>query len=174
MTRWQRHTDPLLVPYNVPPLAQDQEEQFWEYWTSKPSTVSLAGEMDGRLIAHVLLRAVDLHASSADLGISMDPACIGAGIGTKLLQLTRTYAGQELGIRTITLDVAAWNRRALRAYEKAGFQEIGRRWVQWDTPVDLRALLAQAGNEWLAEFVRIDTGYTIVEVRMCAQETRSI
>ena len=174
MTRWQRHTDPLLVPYNVPLLGADQEEQFWEYWTSKPATVSLAGEMDGRFIAHVLLRALDLHASCADLGISMDPAHIGAGIGTKLLCLTRSYAAQVLGIRTITLDVAGWNRRARRAYEKAGFREVERRWVQWDTPVDLRALLAQPGNEWLTEFVRIDTGYTIVEVRMCAQETRSI
>lgn len=174
MQSWQRHTDPLFVPYNVPELSSDQEETFWRYWTGKPETISLAGVMDGRFIAHILLREHDARERSADLGISLDPAYIGRGLGTELLLLTREFAFEEYGIERITLDVAAWNVRALRAYEKAGFVEVERRWMDWDTPVDFRALLDRPGNEWLWEHVRIDTGYTIVLVRMCAQKTRSI
>ncbi|GAC1651588.1 MAG: hypothetical protein NVS9B12_00020 [Vulcanimicrobiaceae bacterium] len=174
MQRWQRHTDPLLVPYNVPALSAQQEEQFWAYWTGKPATILLAGECDGRFVAHILLRDHRAQERSAELGIAMDPAFIEMGIGTQLLRLTREYALETLGIERITLEVAGWNRRALRAYEKAGFVETERVWNAWDTPVDFRAILADPQNEWLREYVRIDTGYTIVLVRMCAQKTRSL
>jgi len=174
MQSWQRHTDPLFVPYNVPVLSEDQEETFWRYWTEKPGTISLAGVLDGRFIAHILLRDHDPQAACADLGISLDPGFIGQGLGTELLLLTRDFAYQSLGIERITLDVAAWNQRAIRAYVKAGFRETGRRWIDWDTPVDFRALLQGPENQWLWEHVRIDTGYTIVLVRMCAQKTRSL
>lgn len=174
MQAWQRHADPLFAPYNVPVLTDDQQAAFWEYWTGKPDTVSLAGEIDGRFIAHILLRGCDRNAATADLGISMDPAFVGRGIGTQLLQLTRSYAATQLGIYTITLEVAGWNRRALRAYQKAGFVETGRVWMPWDTPVDFRALLADPAHEWLKPFVRIDMGYTIVLVQMCAQNSRSL
>ena len=174
MQSWQRHTDPLFVPYNVPQLSVDQEESFWRYWTEKPATISLAGVMDGRFIAHILLRDHDRHERSADLGISLDPAYIGRGLGTQLLLLTREFALLTYGIERITLDVAAWNVRALRAYEKAGFVETGRRWIDWDTPVDFKTLLGEPENGWLWEHVRIDTGYTIVLVRMCAEKTRSL
>jgi len=174
MQSWQRHTDPLFVPYNVPVLSGDQEETFWRYWTEKPKTISLAGVVDGRFIAHILLRDHDPVAGCADLGISLDPGFIGKGLGTELLRLTRDFAYETLGIERITLDVAAWNKRAIRAYVKAGFVETGRRWIDWDTPVDFRTLLEGPGNEWLWEHVRIDTGYTIVLVRMCAQKTRSV
>jgi len=174
MQSWQRHTDPLFVPYNVPALRADQEERFWRYWTEKPATISLAGVMDGRFIAHILLRDHNPPADSADLGISIDPAYIGRGLGTELLILTREFALEKYGIERITLEVAAWNARALRAYTKAGFVEVERRWIDWDTPVDFRALLEKPENEWLQEHVRIDTGYTIVLVRMCAQKTRSL
>ena len=174
MQSWQRHTDPLFVPYNVPALSGEQEEAFWRYWTHKPATISLAGVMDGRFVAHILLRDHDAQAGSADLGISLDPAYIGQGIGTQLLRLTREYAFDTYAIARITLDVASWNQRAIRAYEKAGFVELERRWIDWDTPVDFRTLLDGPGNEWLREHVRIDTGYTIVLVRMCAEKIRSL
>ncbi len=174
MRRWQRHSDPLFVPYNVPQLSREQEREFWNYWTSKPATVSLAAELDSRIVAHILLRDYSEQAASADLGISMDPAYIGRGIGTQILRLVREYAQSELGIQTLTLEVAGWNLRAICAYRKAGFDEVDRRWMDWDTPVDFRALLSEPGNGWLAEFVRIDTGYTIVLVRMRTQKTRSL
>ncbi|MDQ6931361.1 MAG: GNAT family N-acetyltransferase [Candidatus Eremiobacteraeota bacterium] len=174
MQAWQRHTDPLLTPYNVPVLADAQQAVFWDFWTGKAATVSLAGELEGRFIAHILLRDYDADFGSADLGISMDPAFVGQGLGTQFLRLTRRYAATELGIQKITLEVAGWNLRALRAYEKAGFVETGRVWMPWDTPVDFQALLADPARAWLKPFVRIDTGYTIVLVRMCAQNSRSI
>ena len=174
MQQWQPHTDPLLKPYDMPRLSGEQHEQFWEYWTGKPATISLVGELNSRCIAHILLRDHCEAQASADLGIALDPAYLDRGLGTELLRLTRAYAAQTLGIEKITLEVAGWNRRALAAYAKAGFEEIDRRWIQWDTPVDVRALLCKPGNEWLHAFVRIDTGYTIVLVRMCAQKTRRI
>lgn len=174
MRQWERHADPLFQTYNVPRLTPEQQETFWRYWTGKPGTVSLAGEFEGRFIAHILLRDLDPEAKTADLGISLDPAYVGQGLGTELLRLTQRFALQSFGLNQLTLDVFAYNRRALRAYLSAGFEEIDRRWIQSETPVDFRALLQMPENAWMREFVRIDSGYMMVLVRMSAQTKKAL
>jgi RimJ/RimL family protein N-acetyltransferase len=37
------------------------------------------------------------------------------------------YAFSVLGLHNVMLDVAGYNERAIRAYRRAGFREIGRR-----------------------------------------------
>ncbi|MDP9017904.1 MAG: GNAT family N-acetyltransferase [Candidatus Eremiobacteraeota bacterium] len=168
MQKWQRHTDPLFTPYNVPVLTPEREETFWQYWASRPATISLGGFLGDRFIAHMLLRDYDPQAGTADLGISLDPAYLGQGLGTVLLRLMRKLARETYGIEEITLEVAGYNERAMRAYRAAGFVETGRRWMSWDTPIDFRALLAMPEHRGLGEFVRVDNGYMIVLVRMSA------
>ena len=166
MQRWTRHTDPLFATYNVPKLTSEQSRAFFDR-IAGPDTISFGGESAGRLVAHIVLRHIDPAAASAELGIAMDPAWTGRGIGTQLLRLTLAEAARR-GLRRIELDVASYNERAMRAYRKAGFRETGRRWLSYETPVDFRALLAEPANAWLAPHVRIDTGYMISLVHMCA------
>ena len=166
MQGWARHTDQLFATYNVPKLTGAQSRAFFER-IAGPGTISFAGEAGGLLVAHIVLRHVDPAAGYADLGIAMDPAWTGRGLGTSLLRLTLAEAAR-LGLTRIELDVASYNERAMRAYRKAGFRETGRRWMRYETPVNFRALLAEPGNAWLADHVRIDTGYMISLVHMCA------
>ena len=174
MAAWGRYDDPLFTPYNIPKMSGEQQEAFWRYWVLRPKTIALAGEADGRFIAHILLRDHDPAAGSADLGISMDAALVGQGLGTKLLQRLRTYAQTEHGIRLITLDVAGYNLRAIGAYKRAGFIEDARRFVSFDTSIDFAALLENAHYDWLRPFVRrsetIGGGYMIELVRMYAEQ----
>ena len=166
MQRWARHTDPLFATYNVPKLSAAQSRAFFER-IAGPGTISFAGETGGHMAAHIVLRHVDLAGGSADLGIAMDPAWTGRGLGTEFLRLTLAEAALR-GLARVELDVASYNERAMRAYRKAGFRETERRWMRYETPVDFRALLADPANAWLAAHVRIDTGYMISLVHMCA------
>lgn len=167
MERWARHREPLFEAYNVPPMDEQRRRGFFERF-AEGDTISLAGEAQGRLVAHIVLRQGGQAAGTADLGVSMDPAWMGRGIGTELLRLTLRAAGARYGLRWVELDVASYNERALRAYVKAGFSETGRRWVSYETPLDLQALAADPSHEWLREHVRIDSGYMISLVHMRA------
>ena len=49
----------------------------------------------------------------------------GRGFGTDALNLLLAFAFAELNLRRVTLGVFAYNRRAVRLYERAGFQMEG-------------------------------------------------
>lgn len=69
---------------------------------------------------------------TAEFGISIgEPAERGRGFGTEAVRLILDYAFSVLNVHNVWLDTPAYNAAALRAYEKAGFREIGRRRGAW-------------------------------------------
>jgi diamine N-acetyltransferase len=65
---------------------------------------------------------------TAEFGITIgDKADRGQGLGTEATKLLLDYAFTVLGAHNVWLDTPAYNAGAIRAYEKAGFREIGRR-----------------------------------------------
>jgi [ribosomal protein S18]-alanine N-acetyltransferase len=61
-------------------------------------------------------------ASVLDVGLGLRPDLTGRGRGPAFLEAIASLASTRLGHQHLGLTVAAWNRRAIRAYEKAGFQ----------------------------------------------------
>jgi len=60
---------------------------------------------------------------SAEFGIAIgDVDCHNQGYGTEAARLVLRYGFEELNLNRIELTVLANNPRAIRAYEKAGFQ----------------------------------------------------
>jgi RimJ/RimL family protein N-acetyltransferase len=81
-----------------------------------------------RLIGFVDLRNIDYRQRTAELGIMIgEQDCWGKGLGTETLYLVLDYAFSVLGLHNVMLSVAGYNERALRAYRRVGFREIGRR-----------------------------------------------
>jgi RimJ/RimL family protein N-acetyltransferase len=65
---------------------------------------------------------------TATFGISIGEAdCWGKGYGTEATLLMLDYAFNVLGLHNVILDVMSYNERAIRAYQRAGFRELGRR-----------------------------------------------
>ena len=63
----------------------------------------------------------------ASIDIFVDPALHGRGIGTEAIRQLARHLIEERGHHRITIDPAAANMQAIRAYEKAGFRHVGRR-----------------------------------------------
>jgi RimJ/RimL family protein N-acetyltransferase len=63
----------------------------------------------------------------ATIGIALGRDHIGRGYGTDAMRVIVDYGFRELGLHRIQLDVAPFNLAGVRAYEKAGFVEEGRR-----------------------------------------------
>ena len=61
----------------------------------------------------------------ASIDIFLDPALHGRGLGTHAIRLLVTHLIEDRGHHRITIDPAAHNAQAIRAYEKAGFKAVG-------------------------------------------------
>ncbi|MFN8676944.1 MAG: GNAT family protein [Thermomicrobiales bacterium] len=81
-----------------------------------------------RLIGHANLRDYQNIHGTAEMGIALGEVSErGKGYGTEAVRLLLDFAFQHLNVWNVWLDTAAYNPGAIRAYEKAGFREIGRR-----------------------------------------------
>ena len=83
---------------------------------------------DLRPIGVINIRDFTNPHGTAEFGITIgDPGDRGQGFGTEATRLLLDYAFTVLGVHNVWLDTPAYNAGAIRAYEKAGFREIGRR-----------------------------------------------
>jgi RimJ/RimL family protein N-acetyltransferase len=65
---------------------------------------------------------------TATFGILIgEQECWNRGYGTEATRLMLDYGFTALGLHNIMLCVRSWNVGGIRAYERAGFKEIGRR-----------------------------------------------
>ena len=83
-----------------------------------------ADELTGHTLAGSLV--VKLTGPVAEIGLGLRPDLIGRGLGESFLRACLHFASAALGAQSYSLAVAAFNRRAITVYERAGFQEVGR------------------------------------------------
>jgi RimJ/RimL family protein N-acetyltransferase len=69
----------------------------------------------------------------------------GKGYGTDAMNILLRYAFMELNLQRVSLGVFAYNPRAIRSYEKAGFQHEGR----------VRQALNHEGQRWDIHFMGV-------------------
>lgn len=78
-------------------------------------------------IGFIGLDGINWIHGEAWLGIGIgDRSFWGQGYGTEAVRLILKYAFDELNLYRISLNVFAYNERAIRAYQKAGFINEGR------------------------------------------------
>jgi len=59
------------------------------------------------------------------IGLGLCPDCTGRGLGQAFMEAGLAFAVQRFGPTAFRLSVAAFNRRAIRLYEKVGFKPDG-------------------------------------------------
>jgi len=79
------------------------------------------------LLGDVGVGGISWNHGDALLGIGIgERGFWGKGYGSDAMKLVLRYAFVELNLRRVTLNVYEYNLRAIRAYEKLGFQHEGR------------------------------------------------
>ena len=77
--------------------------------------------VDGdRLVGFVVIDVQDAH--TVDIGLGKHPDLTGNGTGKAFVTSILDFIATTYGPRTITLAVATFNERAIRAYEACGFR----------------------------------------------------
>ncbi len=139
--QWARHDDPLFRHYNVPAMTRADADEVWALLTNDPAARRpFAGLAGDRVVATLLVRNIDVPAASGELGIMLDPAYLGRGMGRRILTAFLAVLAAD-GFRRVHLEVAGYNERAIAAYRATGFQPAGESWALPEPGVDVAALL---------------------------------
>ena len=77
---------------------------------------------DGKMIGFIGVRNINYIKKTSLLGIVFDPNHLNKGYGTEGLQLFLRMYFNEMKMKIMYLEVARFNKRAIRAYEKIGFK----------------------------------------------------
>jgi RimJ/RimL family protein N-acetyltransferase len=114
-------------------LNVDAEERWYEEMTEaarapRPAAVGFAvhAAADAALVGACSLDDIDHNFGRADFGIFIGERR-GTGIGGDATRLVLDWAFHVLGLHNVMLETYVFNEHARRAYERAGFREIGRR-----------------------------------------------
>ncbi len=111
------------------PVSLEAEQEWFAEARHDQSTRRLAIEVlaDGRHIGHVGLYDIDWKDRKAEYGILIgDKAAWGRGYGLDASNALLGYAFRELNLHRIFVRVLARHERAIRLYDKIGFQAEGR------------------------------------------------
>ncbi|MGW3264021.1 GNAT family N-acetyltransferase [Streptomyces sp. NPDC001056] len=79
----------------------------------------------GNVVGEAVLNAWDPGNESCGFRICLVPGTYGHGLGTEATRLIVGHGFEELGLHRVSLEVYAFNPRARRVYEKAGFVAEG-------------------------------------------------
>ena len=131
----------LLV--NIP-LSQAQEDGWFDRMLARPLEeqplgIEVRTPEGWRLVGNCSFFDLDWRNRCCEIGIFIgDKEYWGRGYGTEDMQLIVRYGFEQLNLRRISLTVFEYNQRAVRSYQKIGFQEEGR----------MRQLVNREGRRW--------------------------
>jgi RimJ/RimL family protein N-acetyltransferase len=107
---------------------------------------------DDRFIGTTWFKEINRLDGNAELAIYMDHDHIGSGWGTDAQRALLAFGFGTLGLERVWLTVNAENARAIRSYEKVGFQREGlmRRSFRVNGKLADTVLMAILRDEWEA------------------------
>ena len=92
----------------------------------EPESSRLVIEVHGRIAGMIQFsEESEPKYRHASIDVFLDPAAHGRGIGTEVVRRVVRHLIDERGHHRITIDPAADNAAAIRAYEKVGFRRVG-------------------------------------------------
>ena len=104
------------------------ERTYIEEFCKQEFNMCIVKKENDELIGNIGLSELDYKDGTAELGIFIgEKENLGKGYGSEAIKLLTKYAFEELRLHSIYLRTYDINERAIRAYEKCGFKEFGRR-----------------------------------------------
>jgi RimJ/RimL family protein N-acetyltransferase len=144
------------------PVSPEEEQLRLDWFNTRNVAddrldLAVVDKASGACVGEAVLNQWDPGNQSCNFRILIGPAGQNRGLGTEATRLIVGYGFEKLGLHRISLEVYAFNPRARRAYEKAGFRaeevlreslRYGDQWIdatmmsilapEWGTP-DLEA-----------------------------------
>ena len=95
-------------------------------WSDDSESTRLTIEVDGKVAGLIQFsEELDPKYRHAAIDLFLDPALHGRGLGTEAVRRVVRHLVDDRGHHRITIDPAADNDRAIRAYRAVGFRDVG-------------------------------------------------
>lgn len=120
-------TDNLSFGAEGLPFSVEQERAFIKSLMESTSSVMLLAKKDGKIVGDASFtgNTRERMKHRGEIGISVLKEAWGQGIGRQLMEATIAFAKNTAHAEIISLEVRSDNIRAIRLYEKFGFEKIG-------------------------------------------------
>lgn len=127
-TKWLNQPEIVRLVGTQGIISLPSEKDFLEKMAREDHNFAIVRQSDERLLGNCSLMDVNQRHRTATAGLFLgDPETMSRGYGSQALALLLQYAFDEVNLHNVMLNVYEYNPRAIRAYEKVGFQLIGRR-----------------------------------------------
>ena len=112
------------------PVSPQEEKLAGEWYATRNLTddrldLAVVDRSSGACVGEAVLNQWDPGSQSCNFRILIGPAGQNRGLGTEATRLIVGYGFEALGLHRISLEVYAFNPRARRVYERAGFRPEG-------------------------------------------------
>jgi RimJ/RimL family protein N-acetyltransferase len=137
------------------PLAPEEEERARDWLLSRNDQgsrldLAVTDKATRECVGEAVLNDWDPGNESCNFRIFLGPRGRDRGLGTEATRLIVGYGFESLGLHRISLEVYAFNPRARRAYEKAGFRPEGvlRESLRYDGRWIDATVMSALATEW--------------------------
>lgn len=125
LKNWDKYEDTLFEDYNFPNLDDREVREWFKTRVSNSVARSFAVVLeDKETIGLINIKNIRRLLRVANLGIVFNPKFTNKGYGTLALKGILKYYFETMDMRTLYLDVAVHNKRAIRCYKKCGFKKV--------------------------------------------------
>jgi len=124
----------LIATMGWKPFRPNEKDRFIDFCQvltlpnlkdSESIVFSITDTTNNKPVGYVSIKGIDRVEGLAEIGIAiMDKEYRGKGYGVEALRQAVNYAFNELGLTLLGLTVFPSNKRAIKTYEKVGFQKI--------------------------------------------------
>ena len=140
--RWYRDPElARLTRYSLRPMSDEEIDRFFHSRLMSPESVAYAIDIreTGRLVGLTTFSNLDPDNGSVLFHITIGESdAWGAGYGTEAAELMLWLAFERIGLHRVALSVFSFNERAVRSYQKVGFEIEGR----------AREAIVREGRRW--------------------------
>lgn len=108
------------------PFSVESEESYIKSLNENPNSIMLLAKRNGKIVGNASFERISTNRMNhrGTFGISVLKEEWGKGIGSMLLKAIIDFAKQT-GANIISLEVRSDNVRAIKLYEKFGFEKLG-------------------------------------------------
>lgn len=125
MSKWESYKNPLFFDYNFPELNREDMERWFKVKTGKRDK-ECYGILNhhNNTMGYLTIKDIKRFRKHATLGIVFSARYVNMNYGTEAIKLFLDYYFNKLNMKVMYLNVAKFNKRAIRCYEKCGFVKV--------------------------------------------------